>query len=248
MYRVMIRVMFHDIKLKYTKKKSELIWAIFIVGYAMNAIVECARRYEAADATKTNVVMLTLLSLVLFGFLMKHMRLRLCQALYISPLDEKERLKYISAQLGFKIILQFTLVGIVQQFTLGNIFVIKEAGFYVALISLCFFTLLQQNLFLGVNALEVKKLDENGYVVWTREEELLKLYWTCILILEWMAFSMIDVDSPVLVNYGWIIFFMFLIINIVFSLKCTKPLLLKMCVYENAYCQKPKEEVIQYDI
>ena len=92
-----------------------------------------------------------------------------------------------------------------------------------------------------------RRVDENGYVIQTKTELVVKVYWTCILVVQWVILFADTVSSmtPLVRGIIWGVWFFD---KSVFCRGVCGSLLKEILLYENVYCQRPKRDDVQYDI
>ena len=112
---------------------------------------------------------------------------------------------------------------------------------------LCFFTLLNVSLTFRMGDTGERRVDENGYVIQTKTELVVKVYWTCILVVQWVILFADTVSSmtPLVRGIIWGVCFL---INLFFVVAYVGAFLKEILLYENVYCQRPKRDDVQYDI
>lgn len=191
----------------------------------------------------------------LIGFLIlfsainaKEMPLRVCKGAYVCPLDNKGKLYYLYARVGVRTIqnaLKFILIALVVT---GLSVLENEFLWYMFFFMLLIFSSFYFAMRLGKNEEEVIKIDEKGYRIQSKAEEMFRTGFGIILIIEWVCYIFVSGFFEADVEKGVILFLICLLINVVFAKKYTKPYLLELLAYEHVYSYKPKEEVVQYDI
>ena len=93
---------------------------------------------------------------------------------------------------------------------------------------------------IGIGEKEVKKKDKEGYVIITKEEEIVNVYWFCLLIIEAIAFYSLvnlNINFNLFIILGWLIAFA---INTFVVYKYMRPILNKSLSYEEVYRQEPE--------
>lgn len=246
----MYRVMFYDFWDNIKKKKSDLFLSLLWLYIIARQIFFIAENYiESSSKTviaRFVAIMLMLLCMIALNLFLKHMPIRIYRTIYICPVDEKGKIKYLYTQLGLRIAFSLLIVCMMFKLCMGKVFPVNDADFVLMQIQLVFFFSLYLNLWAGIRALEAKEVDERGYRVRSDAEHALTVWWTCLFALEWTLFlttEMLESSQAVIYIMGVV----FTGINLFITLKYIKPVLLEICSYEKAYCPKPKKESVQYD-
>lgn len=165
--------------------------------------------------------------------------LRLSKAMFVCAAGEKEKMKYMYLQLAIKIILGFMFIFIASYSYIGRIFL--NRGIILSLVELIlwFFIILDINLKIGIGEQGLKKKDKEGYIIYSKEEEMVNYYWICLLMLEAIVFyslSILNVQLNFLGVIGWSVA---LIVNAYIAYRCINPILKKSLSYEDVYRQIP---------
>ncbi|MDU3348795.1 MAG: hypothetical protein E7E72_01645, partial [Clostridium sp.] len=121
----------------------------------------------------------------------------------------------------------------------GRIFL--NRGIILSLVELIlwFFIILDINLKIGIGEQGLKKKDKEGYIIYSKEEEMVNYYWICLLMLEAIVFyslSILNVQLNFLGVIGWSVA---LIVNAYIAYRCINPILKKSLSYEDVYRQIP---------
>ena len=148
-------------------------------------------------------------------------------------------MKYMYLQLAIKIILGFMFIFIASYSYIGRIFL--NRGIILSLVELIlwFFIILDINLKIGIGEQGLKKKDKEGYIIYSKEEEMVNYYWICLLMLEAIVFyslSILNVQLNFLGVIGWSVA---LIVNAYIAYRCINPILKKSLSYEDVYRQIP---------
>lgn len=182
-------------------------------------------------------------------FRIQPMPLRICKGAYVCPLDEQWRLFYLRLKIGVKMVytmlfLLIILYSLASFDLLGNNILL-----YAVYLMMMFFTALYFSIHLGKNEEGAVKIDENGYRIRSKAEEMMKTNFMIMLIMEWMLFA-VSVLGVFGMNgtIGGIVWLVCLLVNVIFVHKYLRLYLLENIVYERVYSYKPKEESVQYDI
>ena len=197
----MLKVVLNDLLVNLKKRWVEVtidiafyIWAAYYISYFISMV---GNPNVDPNFTKVNleqgllVKILTVASIIAFldlYSLMKRIPLRLNKAMFVCAAGEREKIKYILLQLAVKIIFSFIFIFIFSYYCSGSIFISDNFIINSIQIILWFFIILNINLKIGIGEKEVKKKDKEGYVIITKEEEIVNVYWFCLLIIEAIAF------------------------------------------------------------
>lgn len=102
-------------------------------------------------------------------------------------------MKYMYLQLAIKIILGFMFIFIASYSYIGRIFL--NRGIILSLVELIlwFFIILDINLKIGIGEQGLKKKDKEGYIIYSKEEEMVNYYWICLLMLEAIVFYSLSI-------------------------------------------------------
>ena len=169
----------------------------------------------------------------------KKIPLRLSKAMFVCAAGEKEKMKYMYLQLAIKIILGFMFIFIASYSYIGRIFLNRGIILSLVEIILWFFIILDINLKIGIGEQGLKKKDKEGYIIYSKEEEMVNYYWICLLMLEAIVFyslSILNVQLNFLGVIGWSVA---LIVNAYIAYRCINPILKKSLSYEDVYRQIP---------
>lgn len=197
----MLKVVLNDLLVNLKKRWVEVtidiafyIWATYYISYFISM---AGNSKVDPNFTKVNleqglsVKILTVVSIIAFldlYSLMKKIPLRLSKAMFVCAAGEWEKIKYILLQLAVKIIFSIIFIFIFSYYCSGSIFISNNFIINSIQIILWFFIILNINLKIGIGEKEVKKKDKEGYVIITKEEEIVNVYWFCLLIIEAIAF------------------------------------------------------------
>lgn len=246
MYRAMVRVMFHDMWTNLMKKKSDFFMSLFMLSIFVYQAVSIYLEYGNLQ-NQFAFSCVSLVYLLVLHMMLGKMPIRVSQAMYICPVDENGRVKYLCFQLAFKTGLMLLLLGIALKLTCGKLFVVRNIRFNFMQAVLCFFFCIYLNLLNGIFTLETKDVDEKGYRVQSKAEKGMGIWGTCIYVLEWTFLLTSDMWGISQIAI-FVIGIVFVGINLFLTVKYTKPLLLEISSYEKVYCKKPKQEAVQYDL
>lgn len=169
----------------------------------------------------------------------KKIPLRLSKAMFVCAAGEKDKIKYMLLQLSTKVILGFMFIFISTYICIGKPFVNKGILLNIIEFILLFFIILDLNLKIGIGEQGLKKKDKEGYIIYSKEEEIVNYYWICILIIETIIFyslSALNISINLGILMGWIIA---LLINAYIAHHCIIPILKKSLSYEDIYRQIP---------
>ena len=178
---------------------------------------------------------------------MRGIPLRICKAMYLCPAGEKEKERYLFGMLVVKVAIGMIFIGVSLKWLLGVAFWGGDIIFTVIVYGLCFFTLLNVSLTFRMGDTGERRVDENGYVIQTKTELVVKVYWTCILVVQWVILFADTVSSmtPLVRGIIWGVCFL---INLFFVVAYVGAFLKELLLSENVYCQRPKRDDVQYDI
>ena len=101
-------------------------------------------------------------------------------------------------------------------------------------------TILNINLKVGIGEKGKREKDKDGYVIITKEEEMVNVYWFCLLIIEAIAFYSLvslNIKFNLFITLGWLIAFA---INTFVVYRYMRPILNKSLSYEEIYRQEPE--------
>ena len=249
----MLKVVLNDLLVNLKKRWVEVtidiafyIWAAYYISYFISMV---GNPNVDPNFTKVNleqgllVKILTVASIIAFldlYSLMKRIPLRLNKAMFVCAAGEREKIKYILLQLAVKIIFSFIFIFIFSYYCSGSIFISDNFIINSIQIILWFFIILNINLKIGIGEKEVKKKDKEGYVIITKEEEIVNVYWFCLLIIEAIAFYSLvnlNINFNLFIILGWLIAFA---INTFVVYRYMRPILNKSLSYEAVYCQVPE--------
>lgn len=255
MYRVMMMVMLKDMWRYMKKEKFALLWYMLIVAIAFQNMVVLldmdVRQMISAGIQMEGLKKWILFGAVFFlaciGGLMRGIPLRICKSMYLCPAGEKEKERYLFGMLVVKVAIGMIFIGVSLKWLLGVAFWGGDIIFTVIVYGLCFFTLLNVSLTFRMGDTGERRVDENGYVIQTKTELVVKVYWTCILVVQWVILFADTVSSmtPLVRGIIWGVCFL---INLFFVVAYVGAFLKEILLYENVYCQRPKRDDVQYDI
>ena len=255
MYRVMMMVMLKDMWRYMKKEKFALLWYMLIVAIAFQNMVVLldmdVRQMISAGIQMEGLKKWILFGAVFFlaciGGLMRGIPLRICKEMYLCPAGEKEKERYLFGMLVVKVAIGMIFIGVSLKWLLGVAFWGGDIIFTVIVYGLCFFTLLNVSLTFRMGDTGERRVDENGYVIQTKTELVVKVYWTCILVVQWVILFADTVSSmtPLVRGIIWGVCFL---INLFFVVAYVGAFLKEILLYENVYCQRPKRDDVQYDI
>ena len=118
-------------------------------------------------------------------------------------------MKYISLQLAVKIIFSFIFILSIY-FLTGRFFPNQGLGLNIIQLTLWFFIILNVNLKIGIGEQGLRKKDIKGYIIYSKEEEIVNYYWVCLLILEIVIFYtlyILNIPLNLLGVIGWTVAF-----------------------------------------
>ena len=242
MLKVVLNDLFINIKKNIFLIISDMFLYSFIGGFIASIIIvaDFSSITYNEDLIKKMVIVFSLISIIFLYSIMRRIPLRLNKAMFVCAAGEFEKIKYILLQLGIKIIFSFLTLFILMYFSVGRFFISNNLITNIIQIILWFFIILNINLKIGIGEKEVKKKDKEGYVIITKEEEIVNVYWFCLLIIEAIAFYSLvslNINFNLFVILGWIIAFA---INTFVLYRYMRPILNKSLSYEAVYCQVPE--------
>lgn len=129
---------------------------------------------------------------------------------------------------------------ILMYFFVGRFFISSSLITNVIQIILWFFIILNINLKVGIGERGKREKDKDGYVIITKEEEMVNVYWFCLLIIESVIFYSLvnlNINFNLFIILGWMIAFA---VNTFIVYKYMRPILNKSLSYEAIYCQVPE--------
>ncbi len=252
MLKIIISDLLVNLKRSWVSVVLNIILFILITIYissfvlATNIPADIPRTKEAVSKLLLEEHMIRLIFPVIYSMafitmfdITKKIPLRLSKAMFVCAAGEKEKMKYMYLQLYIKIIFGFMFIFIASYSYIGKIFLNKGIILNLIELILCFFIILDINLKIGIGEQGLKKKDKEGYIIYSKEEEIVNYYWICLLMLEAIVFyslSIINVQLNFLGGIGWIIA---LIVNAYIAYHCINPILKKSLSYEDVYRQIP---------
>lgn len=254
MYRVMMMIMLKDFW-RYIKQEKFLIfwYIILLVNMVWNFRFVSERttgQVTSGDVTlelKKVFLLCAVFSLCFLGVLMRGIPLRICRGIYVCPVGEKERTRYLFGMLVVRVVIGMIFVGVSLKCLLGVAFWGGDIMFTVVMYVLCFFSLVNVSLTFRMGDTGERRVDKNGYAIQTKTEIAVKVYWLCILLVQWvLLFVDMVISMPPLVRGS--IWGICLLINLFFIVRYVGAFLKEILLYENVYCQRPKKDDVQYDI
>ena len=217
--------------------------SFFIVMTTQEATKESVYQVFASEQTQNIIISVTnIIYILTLFFISKKIPLRLSKAMFVCPASDKDKMKYMYLQLLIKVILGFIFIFLSTYFMVGVFFINK--GLIQNIIEFCLmlFLIITFNLKVGIGEEGLKKKDKNGYIIYTKEEEIINYYFFPMLLLETIVFyslNTIKINSNIFILFGWLITF---IINIYVIYKCASPLIRKSLSFEDVYRQIPDKE------
>ena len=244
----MLKVVLNDLFINIKKSIFLIILDIFLysfAGFYITSITMISSNNLSLityneDLTKKIITIFSLISIIFLYLIMKRIPLRLNKAMFVCAAGEFEKIKYILLQLGVKIIFSFLVMFILMYFLVGGFFISRSLITNVIQIILWFFIILNINLKVGIGERGKREKDKEGYVIITKEEEIVNVYWFCLLIIEAIAFYSLvnlNINFNLFIILGWLIAFA---INTFVAYKYMRPILNKSLSYEEVYRQEPE--------
>ena len=244
----MLKVVLNDLFINIKKNIFSIILDIFLfslVGFYITSITMIGSNNSSLityneDLIKMITTIFSLISIIYLYSIMKMIPLRLNKAMFVCAAGEREKIKYILLQLGVKIIFSFLVMFILMYFLVGRFFISSSLITNVIQIILWFFIILNINLKVGIGERGKIKKDKDGYVIITKEEEVVNVYWFCLLIIEAIAFYslvILNINFNLFIILGWLIAFA---INTFVIYKYMGAILNKSLSYEEVYRQEPE--------
>lgn len=254
----MLKIVLNDLFISFKKSwVSILLFSIFfnfITIYTnlnlifmtnKTPITTTSELYQIITSPQTQYLLISVTNVmyILALFLIsKKIPLRLSKAMFVCPASDKDKMKYIYLQLLIKVILGFVFVFLFTYITIGIFFMNKGIVQNIIELGLWLFLIITFNLKIGIGEEGLKKKDKNGYIIYTKEEEIINYYFFPMLLLETILFyslNAIKINSNTFILIGWIIIF---IINSYIIYKCTSPIIKKSLSFEDVYRQVPDKE------
>ncbi|MBS6194357.1 MAG: hypothetical protein KH828_02080 [Clostridiales bacterium] len=264
MFSLILKELWYDLK----QKKGIFLRAFFLLvilnymssiviirfntsGAVGQEVLEGAFETEAGLTMLLQQLMLaaTVVLLIIFSMIFKDIPLRISRGIYICPAGDKEKRNYLLIQLGIKLLICLAVPCLLLYLSFGYVFISEDPVLQAVQLLLWFFTFYNINLRIGTGEKSGREVDEKGYRIVSRAEEMVTVYWLCLLILEWIGFLVflfVDMGLGTVATLG--IWGAVMLLNLFFALRYTRPLLQDMSSYEKIYCQRPPEQVVQYDI
>lgn len=242
MLKVVLNDLFINVKKNIFLIILDMFLSSFIGGFIASIIIvaDFSSITYNEDLIKKMVIVFSLISIIFLYSIMRRIPLRLNKAMFVCAAGEFEKIKYILLQLGIKIIFSFLILFILMYFSVGRFFISNNLIVNIIQIILWFFIILNINLKVGIGERGKKEKDKDGYVIITKEEEIVNVYWFCLLIIEAIAFYSLvslNINFNLFVILGWIIAFA---INTFVLYRYLRPILNKSLSYEAVYCQVPE--------
>lgn len=128
--------------------------------------------------------------LILMSCIVSAMTLRLNRGIFICPADDAWKMKYLSLEVAINIGLDLLMMGFLVKLAIGRFFVPENRILCAVQMILEIFTFLNTSLRIEVAEGSARKVDENGYLIQSKAEVMIKIYWMCLLILEWLFFGL----------------------------------------------------------
>lgn len=248
MLSLVIRELWSDLK-----RQKGAILSFFFLWLLENVITYALIFHSdkaASSVSKETQFLLvnTVYLLLLLWRIFKNIPLRLSRGIFVCPAGNREKQHCLFLQLGVKILLCMILTFLLLYFGIGGIFISENYFLQTVQLLLWFFTFYNINLRVGIGERSGKELDEKGYYRISHAEEMVTVYWLCLLILEWTGF-LVNFFFPAALGQTalWGIWSIAMACNLFFALRYTRPMLLEMCSYEKIYCQKQPDDIMQYD-
>ncbi len=255
MYRIIVRLMMHDVWNYIRKKKIYFVFYLLGAGFILMQLVQIILTENGGKKTflegKTGIIWAFIVAFVLLWPIVRGVPLRICKGVYVCPAGDKEKKNYLKVLTWNKVGIGMIVVFLVQFAFHGTNIFKKEPMFLTIALILSFFTFLNMSLNIGIGETGERKLDEKGYAVRTKAEEIIKIYWMCSLAIQWLflwfqalAVKIVTLDIRI-VGAVW---FMFMAGNLFIALKYVGTFLGEIMLYEDVHCQRPQRYVVQYDI
>lgn len=244
----MLKLVLNDLFINIKKNIFSIILDILLfsfVGFYITSITMIGSNNSSLityneDLIKIITTIFSLISIIYLYSIMKMIPLRLSKAIFVCAAGEFEKIKYILLQLGVKIIFSFLVMFILMYFFVGRFFISSSLITNVIQIILWFFIILNINLKVGIGERGKREKDKDGYVIITKEEEMVNVYWFCLLIIESVIFYSLvnlNINFNLFIILGWMIAFA---VNTFIVYKYMRPILNKSLSYEAIYCQVPE--------
>lgn len=252
----MLKIVLNDLFISFKKSWISIllytIFMLYIANYTISLFIvltnqemtrESVYQVFASEQTQNIIISVTNIIYILTLFLItKKIPLRLSKAMFVCPASDKDKMKYMYLQLLLKVILGFVFIFLSTYLMVGVFFINKGLIQNIIELGLLLFLIITFNLKVGIGEEGLKKKDKKGYIIYTKEEEIINYYFFSILLIETILFyslNAIKINSNIFIIIGWIIIF---IINSYVIYKCTSPLIKKSLSFEDVYRQVPDKE------
>lgn len=253
----MLKIVFNDLFINLKKSWiSILIYLIlfyFIANFTTSIILVSTNELNSTRSTiyellsqerilKIVIPSINVISVFILFLITKKIPLRLSKAMFVCPLSEKDKMKHMYFQLAIKIILGFIFIFLSTYILIGKAFINKGTIQNILLLLLWLFLITVFNLRVGIGEEGMRKVDKNGYIIYTKEEETINYYFFPILILEAIIFYSMDffnINFNIFILITWIITFL---LNGYIIYKNLSPIIKKALSYEDVYRQIPDEK------
>lgn len=243
----MFKMMLTDMFTKIGKRAAYVIGLCLLWNIWFGGVFGIYWGKEVPDSAVRGSI--SILLLLLIYQLMQQVPLRVCRGLFVCAAGDRERKRYLIAQLSVKMLFSLLLSAAVLLVMTKGIFVSSRPLVCVVQGLLYFFTVLNINMKVGIGIRGARKVDERGYAIYSRTEMAVNTYWYCLILIQNVFFytCLFLRWEPADV---WVLVFaaVMILLNGFFVIRYFGPVLQEAMVYENVYRQEPEKEYVQYDI
>lgn len=253
MYRLFTHLMLHD---TWNYLRRQKLTLIIYTGVTVLTFWEIVQMYLIIGEEQINhltgksgMIGAIIIAWMLIWPFLAGAPLRICRGVYVCPVDERGKVKYLKGLLGIKVGVGLIVILIMEIAFLGIDGLKENWCLLLEIIGLSVFTLLSVSLNIGIGEKGKRQTDEQGYVIQSKEEIIVKFYWLCGLILQWIFLFTTTLNIPglnerVVAGICVVLFG----INLFVVFRYVGKFLREILHYEDVYRQKPKGNEVIYDI
>lgn len=128
------------------------------------------------------------LGCIMVYFLVKALPLRMGKGMFICAAGSREKMEYMKWQLLLKTAGSFLLLCAVTALSAGTLFLGGGMARNLIQLALWLFLLLNINLRIGSGDEGQPLVDDRGYMIYAKEEEINNVYWFCFLLIQITVF------------------------------------------------------------